>query len=176
MSGIRSWSWSAIRWWAFFLPSSSSQWWVHFCSFTCSLVWFWCYYVVNTLNFPPSLFTAGAVGAVWAACGRSFLLSGHDLLQKWWHCSVRSRHLAHVCSDRSGNTLLRHLEAPLCSATQSGPDLQMTTALTSQGVAPVFEQLQGDELCSNSGTVSGRKWLGEYAGPPQIIASNNKQN
>lgn len=35
---------------------------------------------------------------------------------------------------------------------------------------PHRAQLQGDELCSNSGTVSGGSWLGEYAGPAQIIA------
>lgn len=85
----------------------------------------------HSLSLTPLCLPAGAVGVVRAAGGRSLLLSGDGLFQKWRHRSIRSRHLAPVCRHGCCHTLLRHLEVPLCPADQSGPDLQMT-ALTNE--------------------------------------------
>lgn len=86
--------------------------------------------LLKCLQFRPSSLD-GAVRVVRAAGGRSLLLSGDGLFQKWRHRPVCSRHMAPVCGHGRCHTLLRHLEVPLRPATQSGPDLQMT-ALTNE--------------------------------------------
>lgn len=95
---------------------------------------------------------------MWAAGGWSLLLSGDGLFQKWRHCPIRSCHLAPVCSYGSSHTLLRHLEVPLCPATQSGSDLQMT-ALTNdltRSSSCVLAASRGSscELCPKSEAAS----------------------
>ena len=101
-----------------------------------------------------------------AAGGRSLLLSGDGLFQKRRHRPIRSCHLAPVCSDGSGHTLLRHLEVPLRPAAQSGPDLQMT----SQELARMVEQLQGDDV--SCVPIQGLPPLKKTnTGPPPHLAS-----
>lgn len=143
--GTKSWSWFVTRWWEYFLPWSSSQWWVH--SSVLTFVLQSCYAFTASKEWTNfSLFPARAVRAVWAAGRWSLLLSGDGLLQKWWHRPICSRHLASICCYGSSHTLLCHLEIPLCPATQSGWDLQMTSVLTSQRADAVFEWHQRDQV------------------------------
>lgn len=100
----------------------------------------------------PLCLPARAVGVVRAAGGRSMLLSGDGLFQKWRHRSICSRHLAPVCRHGCCHTLLRHLEVPLRPADQSGPDLQMT-ALTNEltgccSCAPAFQRTEKQKNCA----------------------------